>query len=214
MLGIVDKEQLLNFDRGSDNFKYSYETSKSAGPRYNEEFSDPDGNLDGTGDGTWESSYVEPKAEISPEGVVTREYLIVAFWDFNADLDTISMAREYTIDAPFAVKDNLRPLHISEHAECAFWFERSERDEVVIAEVSLREPAEPTKTNLRLATELGELLNDPMRTYSFSLTRINTSDGEQMLVYSKPSSKVSGGGGGLLKSQREAAAAIVKAQAD
>ena len=54
------------------------------------------------------------------------------------------MIKEYTIDKPFAIKDNIRPVTISEQAEVAFWFERNENNEPVYTEVSLVDPAEPT----------------------------------------------------------------------
>ena len=64
------------------------------------------------------------------------------------------MIKEYTIDKPFATKDNIRPVTIAEQAEVAFWFERSENNEPVYTEVSLVDPAEPTKVIIRMNEEL------------------------------------------------------------
>ena len=50
-------------DRGKGFYQYEYETCKSKGPSRNDKFTDPDKQLEGTGDGTWVSDYIEPKCK-------------------------------------------------------------------------------------------------------------------------------------------------------
>ena len=85
---------------------------------------------------------------------MVREYLIVAFWTFDQNEDSIKMTREYTVDRPFAPRDNVRPLYTSVQAECAFWFESSKSDDLIYCEVSLLNDGEPTRTAIRLNAEL------------------------------------------------------------
>ena len=70
------------------------------------------------------------------------------------------MVREYTVDKPFAPKDNVRPLNISVQAECAFWFESSKSDDLIYCEVSLLNDGEPSRTAIRLNEELKKQLRD------------------------------------------------------
>lgn len=96
------------------------------------------------------------------------------------------MHREYTIEEPYAPRENIRPLHVSEQAECAFWFETNNLSELVYCEVSLTEDSQPTKTPIRLNSDLQSLLREPDKIFTFTLARINTKNGEPLLVYSKP----------------------------
>ena len=100
--------------------------------------------------------------------------------------DSIKMLREYVIDKPIVPIDNVRPLHISEQAECAYWFEVNNMQELVYCEVSLLHEGEPLRSSLREVHELKEQLKNPEMTFTFTLNRINTKLGEPILVYSKP----------------------------
>ena len=90
------------------------------------------------------------------------------------------------MDNCYAPKDNVRPLNISEQATVAYWFEASKSDELIYCEVSLTEDHEPRRTTIRNSRDLEDQLRDPEMTFTFTLARINTKQGEPILVYSKP----------------------------
>ena len=72
----------------------------------------------------------------------------------------------------------------------AFWFEKNEHSgELIYCEIPIEDdvPAEkPEKIKIRLNDDLTSLLDDPKKTFFFSLARINTADGEPIRVFSKP----------------------------
>ena len=153
---VSEAAQRIMQDRGKSFYRYQYETCKSNGPSHNEKFTDTDKELDGTGDGKWITDQIEPTCEHANKkgGACScnqiREYLIVAFWTYDEEEDTIKMHREYVIDKPFAPQNNVRPLNISEQAECAFWFEVNNNLELVYCEVSLLNDGLPSRTALRM----------------------------------------------------------------
>lgn len=98
--------------------------------------------------------------------------------------------REHIVDYPYAPSDNIKPLNISEQAKVAFWFERNDKSgELMYCEIPIdgEVPAESiAKTKIRLNDDLSALLSDSKKTFFYSLARINTADGEPILVFSKP----------------------------
>ena len=86
-------------DHGKSFYRYEYETCKSKGPRHNDKFTDPDGQLEGTADGKWVTEHADPVCEHAHKkgGACdcekVKEYLIVAFWIYNEADDTIKMHR-------------------------------------------------------------------------------------------------------------------------
>ena len=94
----------------------------------NKEFTDPDSKLEGIGDGSWsldsiESASKEKQSAEKGTNDEVREFLIIAFWQYDEQNDEIKVIREYVCDAPFIDSGNNRPLRISEQAKVAFWYE-------------------------------------------------------------------------------------------
>ena len=122
-------------------------------------------------------------------------------------MDDINLLREYLVDAPIVLKDNVRPLRISAQADAAYWFERSPNEnEFLYAEVSLTHGGEPDKKPIRLNPDLLDQLKEVNLTFTFSVSRINTKSGEPILVYSKPNLSAAGGKRrvSVIQSQKEA----------
>ena len=127
----------------------------------------------------------------------SREYLIIGVWKFHEESDRIEVLQEHTVDTPYCASDNIKPLNISEQAKVAFWFERNDKSgELMYCDISLEGevPAEKVeKTKIRLNDNLTALLSDSKKTFFYSLSRINTADGEPILVFSKPKAEATAG---------------------
>ena len=164
------------------------------------------------GDGAFERVEIEDHKSLGTQGVtgddseLVREYLIIAFWRYDSQRDDINILREYVIDSPIILKDSVRPLRISEQAQVAYWFERCANEgEFNYCEVSLVNDGEPEKKTIRLNPDLQKQLTEANLTFTFSLARINTKEGEPILVYSKP--KLDGRGKkrvSIIQTQKEA----------
>lgn len=110
-------EKVLD-DEGKQFYRFKYETCTSNGPGLHKDFKDPDGSLDGVGDGHWDEGDEEcckhqedSKACDCPK---EREYLVVTFWQFDDAQGVLEVLHEYSVEAPVAIKENSRPLKISE----------------------------------------------------------------------------------------------------
>ena len=77
---------------------------------------------------------------------------------------------------------------MSEQAAVAFWFEENELKQLVHCEISLNdsEIAELVKTTLLFQEDLQRQLSEGPTSFSYSLNRINTKEGERILAFSVP----------------------------
>ena len=91
-------------DKGRNFYRFRYETCKSRGPSLHRDFKDPDGTLDGVGDGKWEEDEdeeedcCEHQEDSTPcECPSEREYLVITFWCFNEALGLLEVLHEYSV---------------------------------------------------------------------------------------------------------------------
>lgn len=96
------------------------------------------------------------------------------------------MVKEYTVDSPIVAKENVKPLHISEQAEVAYWFECDANDKLVYCEVSLDDMGDCEKISLHTEDALKSQLSVQKNLFTYTLSRVNLMNGERILVYSVP----------------------------
>ena len=131
----VGSDEKVLQDKGKGFFRFKYETCRSSGPQRNKDFTDPENTLDGLGDGQWDLDSVEDcckhantKSE-SCDCPNSREYLIVTIWTYFRG--ALEVEKEFIVESPIVEKDSVRPINISEQADCIFWFEKSADDKLV-----------------------------------------------------------------------------------